>query len=719
MTDSAASSAPTSSAARPLRVAVVGAGLISDLHIQGVRQLDVARLVAVVDADRERAAAKAAQYGIPGVYTALDAMLAAERPDVVHVLTPPATHADLCVAALEAGADVYVEKPMALTVADCDRMVEAAARTGRRLCVGHSLVFDPLMRQALAALRAGEIGDVVHAAAVYCFDPRRIPGYNSKGWYRRLGGGFVEDLAAHPASLLLRVLGDPTRITSATDPRPRHAESEITALLETARGAGTLFVSLDARPEDVRLELRGTRGRIAVNFTTMVVSVERERGLPKKLAHGVRNLAAAADHTVQTVTNTARFLTKRMDTTKGLHTLIGAFYAAIVRDRPAPVTPEEGREVVRLLRTLWPLASEAAAAEQPARRVLHRPAAWSEAPFGREPGATAPPTALVTGATGFIGRHLVRTLAERGVRVRALARTEERGRRLLDAHPGQLEVVLGDFGDPCAIEGLAEGADVVFHLASLMTGTHEEFARVDLAGGRRLIEEAARAGVRRVVFTSTMGAYALAELSDGAVVTEEMIDRPERVGPYSRAKLLLERDLMAAHRAGRFEAVVVRPGLVFGPGASPYLEHLPHLGSLKGDRYVVFGDGEVPLQLTYVENTVEALWLAATRPEAAGGTFTIIDDALPTQREFVARLAGLTGRPLAVRAIPRAGAWVIGAGVETLCRALGKSPPTTRRLLLGKTTKLRFDCSRAKEVLGWRPAVGWEEGLRRAVEAAG
>lgn len=694
------------------RAAVVGAGLISDLHISGLRASGV-EVVAIVDTERVRAAAKAEQYGIPRSFSDHRDMLAAMQPDAVHVLTPPATHADVAVAALEAGAHVYVEKPLAASVPDCDRMITAAAAAGRELCAGHSLLFDPLMRRVLDAIAAGEIGEVLGASAVYCFDPKRIPGYNSKAWYRRLGGGFVEDLASHPASLLAGVLGRPVRVTGAAQTRPDGTAGGTTALVECERGVGTLVVSLDSRPEEVSLVVRGSRGMAHANFSTMVAAVLPDRKIPRKLAHGVRNFETAGQMAVQTFTNTARFLMKRMDTTKGIHTLIGAFYEALAAGRPAPVTGSDGRDVVQILRAIWP--AEAGPAERPARWVLHRPAEWGETAFGRAPGVAVPMTALVTGATGFIGTHLVRLLTERGVRVRALARSADKARPL--AGPN-VEVVIGDFGDPDAIPGIAEGADVVFHLASVMSGSGDEFERVDLAGGERLLAEAKRAKVRRFVFTSTMGAYALAELDDGAVVTEEMIDQPDRVGHYSRAKLLLERMLADAHARGDFEAVVLRPGLVFGPGTSPYLEHLPHLGSLRGSRYVVMGDGRVPLQLTYVENTVEALWLAATRAEAAGKTFTIIDDELPTQREFVARLAELTGRPLGVRAIPRPVVWGIGLGVEALSAVLRRKPPTTRRLLRGKTVKLSFDTERARSGLGWTPAIGWEEGLRRAVDAA-
>src|SRR5690606_28506469 len=232
---------------------------ISDLHIEGIRATG-GEVVAVADVDEGLAAAKAERHGIPRSFGSVPAMLAAVEPDVVHVLTPPATHAEVAVASLQAGAHVYVEKPLAASVEDCDRMIAAARAAGRELCAGHSLVHDPLMRRISDAVARGDIGEVLGAHATYCFDPKRIPGYNRKAWYRRLGGGFVEDLASHPASLLVRIVGAPDDVTSAAERRADGTAGGITALLQGSRAAGTLVVSLDARPEEISLTIRGTRG---------------------------------------------------------------------------------------------------------------------------------------------------------------------------------------------------------------------------------------------------------------------------------------------------------------------------------------------------------------------------------------------------------------------------------------------------------------------------
>jgi nucleoside-diphosphate-sugar epimerase len=343
-----------------------------------------------------------------------------------------------------------------------------------------------------------------------------------------------------------------------------------------------------------------------------------------------------------------------------------------------------------MLRAMWP---EPVASPRPAERRIR--------PTGRR-------VALVTGANGFIGRHLVARLCAEGLQVRALVRSAARA----GAMGPNVEVIAGNLGDPETITGIADGAEMVFHLASIMRGRWEDFEQVDVAGTRLLLDEARHAGTRRIVFTSTMSVY---PLGAGRAITEEMIESPERVGPYARAKLTIEQMLMDANRAGQIEAVVTRPGLVFGPGSSPYLTHLPHLGTLRGNRYIVFGDGAVPLQLTFVENTVDALWRAATRPAAAGKTFTLVDPDPPTQREYVRALAELTRRPLELVRIPRSVAWMAGLAAELGSAALHRPPPTTRRLLLGKTAKPVFDCSRARSVLGWNPAVHWREGLRRAV----
>jgi len=701
-------------ASRPdFRAAIIGAGLISDVHIAELRKLGI-EVVGIVDSDFARAREKVEEHDTGRAYLTMRELFRDVVPDVVHVLTPPGTHAAVCEEAFAAGCHVYVEKPMACTEADCNRMIAAARKAERELCVGHNLVHDPLMQRVRQMLAAGELGELEHVSAVYSYDASRIPGFAGK-WYGNLTGGFLEDLAAHPASLLVHLLGVPREVHRVAVPATGGDLRRVNVLVEAERGTGSIFVSMDARPEEVSVELRCTRATVTVNFARMTLNVDRERSVPRKLAHGVSNLSTASHLATQTLGAGARMALGKADGTKGIHSLIDAFYQSIRAGTSSPVPGEEGRRTVSLLRGIWPESERIE--KRPSRRVIDADGKLlpgeSLQPLERGSGGTA----LVTGATGFIGRHLVAELVKRGVTVRALARSQERAREL--AGPG-VQAVVGDIADPAVFPGLADGVDVIYHLASVMRGSWASFQLVDIAGARRLLAEAKRAGVRRIVFTSTLAAYPIGEMADGTVVTEERLASavPAAASPYARAKLAVERILLEAAARGDIEVVVMRPGLVFGPGSTPYLTHLPHLGVLRGNRYLVFGDGNVRLPLTYVGNTVDALILAAKAPNANGATFTVVDDNLPTQREYVAHLAQLTGRSLRVTSVPRAGAHLLGFGVESAARLARVNPPTTRRLLLGKTHKITFDCTRAREVLGWTPTVGWEEGLDLNVQWA-
>ena len=696
-----------------VRAALVGAGYVSDLHISALERLGV-EVVGIVDSDFERAFRKTGSHGVGRAYVNLKELFRDVQPDAVHVLTPPQSHAAICEEVFERGCHVYVEKPMAPSDEECARIQDASLAAGRMLCVGHSLVFDPLMQRLRATIASHGLGDMVHLAASYAFDESRIPGFAGK-WYRELPGGFLEELAAHPVSLLVNLLGLPQAVYPRLVANSYGDARALMAMLEWERGTASLHVSLDARPESLLLEVRGTRASATLDFTDFAMEVHRSWSNAGRLGIALSRIDSVAQRATRSVERGTRTITQAIDATGGVHSLVEAFYNAIRTGGESPVSGTEGRRVVALLRELWPV--DAPLPARPRRRRFTAGgqllAAEELAPMPAETGETA----LVTGATGVTGRRLVAALVKRGVHVRALARSAERGRSI--ARDG-VEVVVGDLADPEVMPGLAEGAQVVYHLASTMHGSWEGFRLTDIAGTRRLLDECRRAGVRRLIFTSTLAALSEAEL-DGADPVNGNGTRngaaAARTGsPYARAKLEIERMLLHESEAGKVEVVILRPGLVYGPGRSAFLTHLPGLGARRGDRYVLFGDGNVPLPVAYVENVVSALILAAHAAGANGHALTIVDDDPPTQREYVQRLGELTGRRLKVTGIPRAGAYLVGLGAEGVALLRNSAPVTTRRRLLGMTERLQYDCSEARELLGWTPDVSWGEGLARNVE---
>src|ERR1700676_384269 len=124
-----------------LRVGFVGAGYISEFHASALKRVPNARLIGITDAVTSRAAALAARFSIPSVFPTMEAMID-EGVDVIHVLTPPESHAQLTIAALDHGCHVLVEKPLAMNADEVDSITAAAAVAQKSVCVNHSLLYD-------------------------------------------------------------------------------------------------------------------------------------------------------------------------------------------------------------------------------------------------------------------------------------------------------------------------------------------------------------------------------------------------------------------------------------------------------------------------------------------------------------------------------------------------------------------------------------------------
>ena len=316
--------------------------------------------------------------------------------------------------------------------------------------------------------------------------------------------------------------------------------------------------------------------------------------------------------------------------------------------------------------------------------------------------------ALVTGATGFVGSHLVRALLRRGDSVRILTRTADRAALLKSAGA---EVRIGDLGKPDGINGIAEGMDVVFHLARSETSQSAAvFDLVDVQGTQTMLAEAELAAVRRVVYSGTISGFTLAQLRDCAVVDERSaFDYTGLFGNYARAKARAEEAVLAANRRGTIEGVIVRLGLVCGVGTSIFPAHVcqvvaPHWA-------ILFGDGSVPLPLTFIDNAIDALILGATAPGIAGESFNIVDDEVLTQREYLALLKQSTGGMPRVVRLPRIAYYAVGVLSEIAAAARKKEPSTNRYRIRTRLKRVRWDCSKAHRMLQWRPRVPLREGL--------
>jgi UDP-glucose 4-epimerase len=296
-------------------------------------------------------------------------------------------------------------------------------------------------------------------------------------------------------------------------------------------------------------------------------------------------------------------------------------------------------------------------------------------------------TALVTGGAGFIGSHLVDALAARGDRVRVLddLSTGKRENLRPDA-----EFIHGSVVDRAALDRAMKGVDVVFHLAAVVSvqqclsdpaGSNE----VNVTGTARVLQAAAEAKVRRVVFVSSAAVY-----GDTPVQPKREDHAPDPLSPYAVAKLAGER---FGFTLPGVEFVALRFFNVYGPRQapdSPYSAVIPiFLAALEAGRPLpIFGDGMQTRDFTYVGDVVTGLLLAADAPGRSGRVYNVATGRAVSVADMAHALGRAAGRPVQVEL----------------------KPPRP-----GEILESLADVERARSELGFRARIPLDEGLAEAV----
>ena len=677
------------------KVGIVGAGYVSTYHIRALKTLPHVSIVGVADKSAERAQALATQFGIPAVFPSLSEMASA-RPDVIHVLTPPSSHCQLALEALAMGCDVFVEKPMAPTRHECDQMITAAQRAERVLSVNHSAKADPVVVRGLELARSGAIGDVIAVDFCRSSDYPMYAGGPLTPPYR-LGGYPFEDMGIHGLYLVEAFLGTIRDVNvryRTTGRNPDVYFDEWRATVECEKGVGQMFLSWATRPLRNELTIHGTNGYLHIDCFLQTCRVHKALPGPKAITASIDATAKAVGTLYRVPLNMVSFVTGKLRPSPGIHAGVLQFHDALDRGAAPPVSMEEGRSMVGWVEE----ACRAADNHKDVALEVHK----------RVP----PAQILVTGATGFLGRALLARLCSLGESIRVLAR---RPSSSLEALPG-VHVVYGDLGDPDAVDRAVAGVNVVYHVGATMRGRGwPDYQSGTIEATRNIVESCARHGVDRLVYVSSLTVLDYATHKSGAVVTEDapLEPFPEQRGGYTQAKLQAENIVRDAARDRGLPAVVIRPGQIFGPGA----EHVPPYGTIAlAGRWIVIGAGNLRCPLVFVDDVVEGLLAAATRPDVCGSVFHLVDGTAITQNEYieVCRRA-LRSAPRVVHA-PRWLLYAAGTALELVGSLVKRGVPLSR-YRIRSINALRFDCSKAEQKLGWTPCVGVVDGLKAAPAA--
>jgi nucleoside-diphosphate-sugar epimerase len=314
--------------------------------------------------------------------------------------------------------------------------------------------------------------------------------------------------------------------------------------------------------------------------------------------------------------------------------------------------------------------------------------------------------AFVTGGSGFIGGALIARLRAEGWEVRALARSQAAEQKVREHGAVPLP---GDLENEEMMREAATGCDVAFHAAAKVEdwGDPEEFERLNVRGTENVIAACRAAGVRRLVHVGTEAALMAGKpLVD---VNEDAPLRPDSPALYPSTKAKAEQRVRAANGDG-LETVVIRPRFVWGRGDTTLLPALVEL--VRSGRFRWIGGGRHLTATTHVDNTVEGLWLGATK--AAPGSVYFVTDGEPVVfREFVSKLLQTQGVSPPDGSIPAGVAGAAAVVSERLWRLLRRPghPPVTRFQVWVSSQDCTIDIGRAERELGYRPIKSRDEGL--------
>jgi 2-alkyl-3-oxoalkanoate reductase len=315
---------------------------------------------------------------------------------------------------------------------------------------------------------------------------------------------------------------------------------------------------------------------------------------------------------------------------------------------------------------------------------------------------------FVTGAAGFLGRAVVKALSDTGHDVVALVRSDR------SSDDSNVRFVRGDVRNPPPWADELQGIDAVVHLAASFDDLHSQIA-VNVLGTERLLAAMSAASCRRLVHVSTFSVYDYRRIARGAEITEQspIEANPQDRDAYTETKLQQERLVRSFAEAGN-DVTIVRPGAIFGPdrwwdgGAA---------ARLKGRVWLAVAPQAKP-KLVSVWNCADAIVLCVDNPTSIGETFNIVDDDLPTQRQYEAMLreAGLfDGHVLPLPyAVASGAARAIGLVNRWRFNGNAQVPYYVHEPRMTASFKpFEYSNAHAKRVLGWRPALSVADAIRR------
>ena len=348
-----------------IKAAIIGTGLIAGKkHIPAfLKHKNKVELVALCDVNKEAAEKVASKFGIPKTYTDIAEMIEKEKPDIVDICTPPATHVRLAVEAMKMGRNVLIEKPMALSVAECDEIVEAKEKYGVKVCVGHSDLFYYPFMEARELVAKGAIGEF-RGMRIFLSTPTNYMTSQEGHWAHRLPGGVIGESGPHIVYMTLAFINPVRRVSvdamKILDyPWSLYDDYRINLIGDKAISSVTMSYTTDQWA--ARVDILGSKGILMLDLEGMyLLNNKRETLKPASVA--LSCLSESGQIVQNLLSKGMKLATGRYDNTHDI--IVERFVDSIANGTETPVTAEEGREAVRVMNMIVDKLNEKAVSSQ-------------------------------------------------------------------------------------------------------------------------------------------------------------------------------------------------------------------------------------------------------------------------------------------------------------------------------------------------------------------
>jgi predicted dehydrogenase/nucleoside-diphosphate-sugar epimerase len=698
---------------RPIKVGMLGAGFILKSHANAVATLPAVKLQLVADASLARARAAADAYGFNDAADSIAAMAASDC-DVVHILLPPALHLFAATAMVNAGKSVFLEKPMGLDSVECVALCDLATARGVSIGVNHNFLFAPHYETLRKRVKQGELGRIDHLAVNWHYGLPILQFGPFDNWMLGAPANLMFELGAHMAAFAIDLIGLPEiEIAQAGNPialpNDRKTYRHWVAAGHAGSTAAQFSLSTISGQADRYLRVRGSGGSAQLDFGRDIGWCEiTETDNPIFDAYRTaRSIGSALSGLGQRdrIRRLTAALRKQPDSNpfeESVFRSIRVFYEGGV----ATVDPRHSgylaSDVIRLCESI----AAKAGAGRPSRDAISIPALT----------AAKQPSVLVVGGTGFIGRLLVRKLVDAGVGVRVLTRNTRAAAIELKGLP--IDLVEGSHGNPdSALEAL-KGIETVYHLAKCDGKRWQDYVDGDIEPTRTLAEAALQSGVQRFIYTGTIDSYASAK---GAAVIDSLTPLDPSINRrnlYARSKAACEALLLAMHRDRGLPLVIVRPGIVIGPGSPP--AHLG-IGQFTSETQMHYwGDGTSKLPLVLADDVADALFRAMTVEDIEGQSFLLTGPPILTARDYVDAMSNHARTRIAASVRPAWRYWLadlVKEGAKIAIRHPNRRWPSLHDWRC-RSHRARYDSDSAQNILGWKPESNRETLIRRGIDDA-